>query len=802
MEPLIRLAHTASVTPGKLVMRVAIRLLASAALAAPLLVSTPAWANAVADTSSLAADSEQDAVPGAASETAPQDRAADGEAGVTDIVVTANRRAQNQQDVPISIAAFEGETLKTMGVQSTVDLPQITPGLSITRTLVGASAFLRGVGTTTAGYSTEVPIATYVDGLYLPNSAAAAFSFNNIDRIEVLKGPQGTLYGRNTTGGLIHVITRDPDRETSIDTSVSYANYNTVQANFYGSTPISDTLAANVALVYIDQGKGWGRNLFTGAEVFKINDFGVQGKLQWKPSAATKVTLRGFYDKTTTDQGNAAYTYPGSVGSDGSVFAGEYNINARINPRANQRQYMVSLKGEQDLGFATLSSISGYINNRSVSLQVQTGNLGFVAPGRFPVFLGGNPQKARTYSQELNLTSNGSGPFQWIVGAFYYNDKTTISADVFGLCTGPGTGNTLPCAGPPPLNTAGTQRTKSYSGYGEGTYSVTPTTRITLGLRYTRDKKSLDGIITPLPGFPNSLPGLPPTAVTRPGQSAPGLPGIDTSVTFPKVTWKAVLAQDLSDDIHAFVSYNRGFKSGGYNPTSFSNPPSRPEVLDAYEAGVKSELFDRMLRLNGSVFYYDYKDIQLRSTAPPAPLGTSLLLNAASARIKGIDVDFIFAPIQGLTFNGGFEVLDAKYKSFPGGTCTTPRAVNGVRTGGFASAPCNLAGRRLPSAPKFSYTVGATYAFDTSVGGFELNVNDGYKSDYFWEPDNRIKQNAFHLVNASVTWKATERASLQLFGRNLAGEYYFSSGAEGTGGNDVHLPAAPRTYGIKARYAF
>ena len=775
-------------------------LLTSVALTTPLLFSAPAWASDHTDAVANSAGAAQQATPAAATptDTGPQDQTAD-EAGVSDIIVTANRRAQNQQDVPISIAAFEGETLKTMGVQSTVDLPQITPGLSITRTLVGASAFLRGVGTTTAGYSTEVPIATYVDGLYLPNSAAAAFSFNNIERIEVLKGPQGTLYGRNTTGGLIHVITRDPDRETSIDTSVSYASYNTVQANFYGSTPITDTLAANVALVYIDQGKGWGHNLFTGAEVFKLNDFGIQGKLQWKPSAATKITLRGFYDKTTTDQGNAAYIYPGSVGADGSVFLGEYNINARINPRANQRQYMVSLKAEQDLGFATLSSISGYINNLSQSLQVQSGNLGILVPGRGTVFLAGNPQKARTYSQELNLTSNGSGPFQWILGAFYYNDETTISADVYGLCIG------STCVPPPPLTTAGTQRTKSYSGYGEGTYSVTPTTRITLGLRYTRDRKALDGIVTPIPGFPNSLPGVPPSVAARPGLSVPGFPGIATSVTFPKVTWKAVLAQDLSDDIHAFISYNRGFKSGGYNPTSFSNPPSRPEVLDAYEAGVKSELFGRMLRLNGSVFYYDYKDIQLRSTAPPAPLGTSLLLNAASARIKGLDVDFIFAPVQGLTFNGGFEVLDAKYKTFPGGTCTTPRplsVVAGVTVGGFSSLACDLSGYRPPSSPKFSYTLGVTYAFDTSIGGFELNANDGYKSDYFWEPDNRLKQNSFHLVNASVTWKATDRVSLQLFGRNLAGEYYFSSAAEGTGGNDVHLPAAPRTYGIKGRYAF
>jgi iron complex outermembrane receptor protein len=136
--------------------------------------------------------------------------------GIGEIIVTANKRAQNQQVVPISIVAFTGESLKTQGVISVVDLPQITPGLGFTRTLVGTNAFLRGVGTTSAGYSTEAPIATYIDGLYLPNSAASSFSFNNVERIEVLKGPQGTLYGRNTTGGLIHVITKEPATRATI----------------------------------------------------------------------------------------------------------------------------------------------------------------------------------------------------------------------------------------------------------------------------------------------------------------------------------------------------------------------------------------------------------------------------------------------------------------------------------------------------------------------------------------------------------------------------------------------------------
>ena len=726
-----------------------------------------------------------------------QAREAVEQTGVEEIIVTANKRAENQQDVPISIAAFTGETLKTLGIQSTVDLPQVTPGLSLTRTLVGSNAFLRGVGTTTAGYSTEVPIATYIDGLYLPNSAASSFSFNNIERIEVLKGPQGTLYGRNTTGGLIHVITKEPGRVASVDMAASYASYDTVQANFYGSTPISDTLAANVALLYIDQGDGWGRNQFLGADAFKFHDFGAQAKLRWEPGPNTRITLRGLYDRTVTDQGNSGFIFPGSVGTDGSRNLGEFQVAYRIQPIAKQRQYSLSLKAEHDFDFATLTSITGYINNRSPSQQIQSGNLGTAVPGQGAIFLGGF-QTAKTRSQELQLASNAAdAAFKWIVGAFFYRDKTLVQTDVYALCV-----NNV-CPPPTPLRTAGFQKTKSYSAYGEGTYSITDSTRITVGLRYTSDEKSLAGSITPIPGRPNSVPALPAAFVDFPGKPFAGFPnGIDTNVTFNKLTYKLVLAQDFGDDVHAFASYNRGFKSGGYNPIAFTNPPSKPEVLDAFEVGLKSELFDRMVRFNVSGFYYDYKDIQLRSTAPPALPGGSILFNAAAARIKGVDADFVVAPARGLTINGGFVVLEAKYHSFPGGTCTTPRVIAGAVLGGFASAPCDLSGNRLPSAPKFSYSIGVTYAFDTPIGGFELNANDGYKSDYPWEPDNRLKQEAYHLVNASITWTPDDSEfSLQLFARNLFDEYYFSSGAE-TAGNDVYLPAAPRTYGVKARYHF
>lgn len=722
------------------------------------------------------------------------------EVGIADIIVTANRRSENLQKVPISIAAFDEKTLSRLGIQSSVDLPQVTPGLVQNRAIVGVNAFLRGVGQSTGGYTSEVPVATYLDGLYLPNSAASAFSFNNIERIEVLKGPQGTLYGRNTTGGLIHVITKDPGSKPSVDVSASYGNYNTTQLNFYGSAPLSDSFGANIAVTYTNQMDGWGHNAFTGHEAYTFKDFGVQAKLKWTPGPDTSATLRVFYDRINSDQGLNGQIFPGSIGADGTTNKGEYVTNLRRTPFAKQTQKIVSLKLEHGFDFAKLTSTTGYIHNESPAFFVQTYNVGNAVTGQNATFFGLD-EKAKTFSQELQLASNNDSALSWIVGAFYYHDKTNIKGSVSGYCSGT---TAATCAGSPaPRFTDGTQKTDSVSGYVDGTYSVTPTTRVTLGVRYTRDKKSISGLSTPLPGLPNTPASLP--APVYPGQPFGTFPnGIPTEITAKKLTYRAVLAQDVLDDVNVYASYNRGFKSGGFGITAFNNIPTKPEVLDSFEVGFKSRTADRVLQLNASAFYYIYKNIQLRTTAPPAVPGTTILYNAAKAHIKGIDVDAVIAPLPGLSFNLAGELLDAEYEDFPGGTVSFPRPIGGAVIGGYGTTPnVQLKGYNLPQAPKFSFTLGVNYSLNTSVGRFDFNASDGYKSRYYFEPNNRLGQKGFHLVNASLTWTPEDSGfSLQVYGRNLTGYYYFTGGGDGAGGNDFGIPGAPRTYGVKARYQF
>jgi len=718
--------------------------------------------------------------------------------GVQDIIVTATRRSESLQKVPISVIAVQGDTIAALGIKSTADLPQLAPGLTITRS-GGVVPFIRGVGASNVGFTTESPVAIYLDGLYVANASSVLFGFNSIDRIEVLKGPQGTLYGRNSTGGLINVITRSPGDETRVDASVGYGNYDTFSTNFYGSTPITDNLAANISVVYSDQNDGWGKNNFTGNDVMKQKELGLLAKLLWRPGNDTKVELRGLYNYNSNNLGLATTLVPGAIGVDGTGYQGKYRSNTRQDPFSRLRIYSGSLKIEQDLHFANLMSLTGYTYARQPVGFTQSGIPGRPVSGQAAVevaILG----SGSTFTQELQLSSQSSGsPFKWIGGIFYLHDNTEVRLDSYGTCVG-----TVCAASPLPTRTTGRPTTRSISAYGEGTYDITEATHVTLGVRYTRDRKALTGLVEPLAGRPNSVTTLPASTVLRPGDPYTGNPGgIPTSVTASKVTFKGVIAQDFSDNVHGYLSFNRGFKSGGYNPISFTNLPSRPETLDAYEIGLKSELFDRMLRLNLSAFHYNYRDIQLRTTAPPAPPGGSILFNAARARSNGVDAEFSFVPSRSLTINGNLELLDAKYTSFPGGQCVMTRVIGGAVLGGSTAVPCDLSGARLVQSPKFSYNIGFVYTLETGAGRLALAANDGYKSRYSFSGDGRIQNAAFHLVNASLTWTSPNgRYDIQVYGKNLTGAYYYTAGQPATGGNDLYAPGAPRTYGVTAGVHF
>ena len=740
------------------------------------------------------------------SSTAAAEEQSSSDNGLEQIVVTATRRSVNLQKVSATIEAVTAETLKNFNVNGVLTLPSLVSGLVVTPS-GGNNIYLRGIGSPSTGFN-EAQTAVYVDGLYLANPAASILSFNNIDRVEVLKGPQGTLYGRNVTGGLISVITRDPGRTAKFDASLGYASYDTLTGSLYASTPLSDTLAANIALYHQKQARGWGINLFNGHDDQKSDETGFEAKLQWTPSAATKVTASFIYDYNNRDYGYAYEVYPGTLGVDGTPYFGQYQHASRIDAKAPTHIYIGSLKIQQDLGFANLMSLTGYqTSNADVLFQGGVPILGQPVAGQSAAYAPFYEQN-KTFSQEFQLTSAPSDSrLDWVGGAFYYNDHTLLQLDSYSTCIG-----TVCAPGAAPARNTGRPVTESISGYGDLTYRFFAATKLTVGLRYTSETKRLSGLITPLAGFPNSVAALPaacsatqgaPCTAYQPGDpfyaTVNGVPtlqaGIPTRLHFNKLTYRFVLSQDISDDVHIYASHNLGFKSGVFNGNGFTNTPARPELLYATEVGIKSELFDHRVRLNLAYFHYTYKDVQVRSIAPPAPPGNAILQNAASENVDGIDGDFSIVAAKGLTINGSFEYLRAKYTNFPGTTISTPKIVNGViGNGATVLQNQNLAGYDAPFAPPFSASFGFTYKIDTSKGRFALSANDHYNSPYSLVADNSIRQTRHHVIDASLMWTSQdEHYDVNLFVRNLTKQYVWVAGQVGT--NFTVVPGAPQTFG-------
>lgn len=732
---------------------------------------------------------------GATTQTASQvEGAVPASTGVGDIIVTAQRRSENLQKVPISVTAVTMQTLQANGVINAASLPTVVPGLVIQRTYAGLNPYLRGIGSITSGFTAEQPVAIYIDGIYLPNAASSIFAFNNIERIEVLKGPQGTLFGRNAVGGLINVVTRDPTTTPHVEGSVGYGNYQTYDASVYASTGLAKNLAIDFAALFHDQVNGWGVNYYTGHEIFTDRELSFSSKLKWTPTGQTTVTLRGFYDHTHTSQGVSFGVFPGSTAVDGEKFISKYVVGNPYDPYNVSTQENVGLKIEQNLGFANLVSLSGYNHIHSDFMGDSNGIVGKLTPGQFSITLH-NYGAGKTFTQEVQLLSNDSSPFKWIVGAFYLHDVVDLLADTLPLCVAG-----VCAAAPTAIHSRASQITNSYAAFGEVTFNLGQTTRLTGGLRYTHDHKDESGAFRqPLPGYGAASPAtLPPPNFFGDINS-----NVSPTASFSKVTWRAVLAHDFSPAVMAYASYNRGFKAGSYNLTAFANPVVAPEVLDAFEVGVKSTFLDHKVRLNLSGFYYDYKNIQLRTLAPPAPPGLAILYNAAEAHIKGIDADLVLAPTSHLTITAAATYVDARFTSFPGGTCTTPRVITGTVLGGDVSTPCVLDGYHLARAPEFTGNINATYRVPTAVGEFALNASDAYNGGFFWDVDNRLRQQPYHQVNMSVTWTSPDkRYNAQLYVHNLNQPFYLIGVTTASNGTDDYTPGDPRTYGLKVGFNF
>jgi len=724
-----------------------------------------------------------------AASTAPQQSSGD---MLMEVIVTAQRRSENLQNVPIALSVLSADQLAQAGIHSTTDLGLVTPSLTVVNQAGNLLPHIRGIGTTAFGAGLENPVAVYVDGVYLAASNASLLTLNNIAQVEVLKGPQGTLYGRNATGGLIQISTKDPQTTFSGDASLGYGNYQISVLKAYVTGPIAgDKLAADLALSAGHQGEGYGTNLFNGKDVYQMDrDLAVRSKWLWAPVDGTSVRFIADYEESAGSQYTTFKVAPGTqpqfVPPVSAI--GNWDLNTNTQPRDAFKGGGGSLRIDQEVGFANFASISAYRRSQQV--------LAFDGDGTPSNIESLDPvtEDDRQLTQELQLTSTHSDPLQWVVGAFYMHGNAKddpITANFGAPFVYPFVPSPLPpfFLVPPLANTSvfGEERTSSWAVYGQAALAITNADHLTFGLRYTSDHRTLlaseiGALATGIPGVPNiPIYPLSPNPFVPVGR-------IDESKTFTKPTWRFSFDHRFSTEVLGYVSYNRGFKSGGYNAGVPTDAPYNSEVLDAYEIGLKTDLWDRRVRLNTAAYYYDYKNIQVSHFVQ----GNIGYYNGAAAKIYGLDSDLEAMVTHDLTLTAGVSWIHDRYSSFPNAIFFTPNPAGG-NIPSFASAK----GNRLPLTPDATFSLSADYRYPLPNGGqLGLNATYSYSDSYIFSPDNILRQPAFSMVNAAISWTAPgDKFIATLWGKNLTNEAVANAILESAIGS-LAAYQPPRTYGV------
>lgn len=706
--------------------------------------------------------------------------ASDQDGRIEDIVVTAQRRSEAAQDVPITLQSFSSDSLDRLGVGSTEDLTTVVSGLVIQQSGARPAVFLRGVGNNSA--NTTPSVLTFIDGVYQPFGFLT--DLENIERVEVLKGPQGTLFGRNATGGVIQIITKPPSEVASGRAEVGYGNYSTVDASAYVTGGLAHGIAMDVAARYRNQMDGFGTNIATGDDAYVSRRATVRSRIRAEITESTVLTLAGDYAEVEQTQGSVfapAFGYDRlfvdgalrRVG--GSYFPEDFDINSGMSA--------IGTRTEEWGGSATLEADFGGLTARSITAYRRGSERAIVDSDGGPstsVHILINRTPRTSFTQEFQLLSSDDSPFQWVVGAFYYRGK--LASSPFGFF---GIGAQAIFGIPPGgiITANAVDIADSIAGYAQASYKLASGTKLTLGGRYTVEKRSTEG------------------RVSINGTDLPARAGkLSTKVNEP--TWRIAIDQDITKDAMAYASVSRGFNSGFFNSASVAgfasqavNPQVKPEYLTAYEVGLKSDLLGRHLRLNASLFWYDYKGLQQQVYE----FGVTKTINAGSARIKGAEVEIVARPFSNLTLSFSGTYLDANYQSY----LLAPNYVEQANGSVVAIGSLDAAGKTVINTPEINYNVTATHVLPTAIGSFTTTANLSYRGETFVDPQNRFKLPTRYVADLSERWTSNDqRFFISAYIKNLFNKHYDHAISVVAPAGLVGLHAPPRTYGMSAGFNF
>ena len=765
--------------------------------------------------------------------------AAQEQASLEEIVVTARKREENLQSTPMSITALTSQDLARRDISNINRIDEVTPNL-VFHTVSPSSGqnnsvmvFIRGVGQLDFTGTTEPGVGIYVDGVYYARSISSAIEFLDIERVEVLRGPQGTVFGRNTIGGAINVVTKQPADEFGGYVELVVGTDSRTDATLNVDFPLSDTFKGKFTVATRQQ-DGYIINQVTGVDYGDRDTQSARLVLQWDPNDDWMFALNTDF---TTQRENSA---PNSltVVNPTSAFAGFHNFappGAGVgcvppDPVGNATCYSSDWLAGLEADWSGLSSQSD-LDNWGISLTATwTGDA--VSLKSITAFRDLESFSSRDgdhsplvifqttdlfdydqFSQEIQLTGQAvDDRLNWLAGLYYFEEQGTNPNPVFISV-----GNLL---------SGGNWDHDTWALFGQLTYDLTDKLSLTAGVRYTEETKRYTPeniYVTPLGFAPGSIAGIDPAiwatypaSITVPVEAAQAMFGLPPNVAPAFFMTQAVgadifvlpntrasqdieetspmvsLSYQLNDDVMLYGTYGEAFKGGGFTQRvaqiRLETPQFLPEFVKSFEIGIKTLLMDNRLRLNAAAFRNDYEDIQIFVRQAIAPV----TVNAGDGTITGVEIDFDYLPVEAFRLTGGIGVLDAEYDTL------LPEAIaNGI----------TLA-NKFTKAPELKANVSAIYTFDMAGGGsLSARVDYSYTDDMFHDPQNHpeLFWGSYSLLGAGVTYEsANEKWLVTLGGTNLGDEQYMSSGSWSlaTGGYNEAVFDRGRQYYVTARFGF
>jgi iron complex outermembrane recepter protein len=773
------------------------------------------------------------------------------------VTVTATRREENIQSTGASVSAFDESKLKALSVDSVEDVAGLVPGLQVSTYQGDTSIFIRGIGTPVIIAGNDSSTATYVNGVYVSRAAAIGPSFFDVERLEVLRGPQGTLYGRNATGGSVNIITKGPTHEWEGEASLILGNYDRTKVFGAVGGPIADNLRARLAVQKETHSGYTTVHLARGSlppsqpdQTFDAEDKDdVTARLTVEADISDSVTLTvigdyykaddranvfhfaslGYQDEVPgwleTREGSQTLPYFGIKNSGRISAAKSRDIYSGVDYFNKTEVWGLMGRVDWELQDYDVQLIAGY---RDTNPFFQNS---FDLGDTFNTYY----QRGEDHQQwnaDFQVSSPAERRFSWILGGGYFTEENDIQNNIFGDFWEPiliqgftdlqaaGVLPTFPVVIPEStlcceLHLNGDQQTDAYNMYFDTSFDLTDALVLKAGVRYSEEER--DGHqkfdLAFLPATPGGeLVRFAPNTTFFPNSVSDGRDGVqpdpfgfvvapvDGPATFDAWTPKIGLEWTPSNDVLVYLGAQRGFKSGGYNIGSSQRTPFEPEEIWAYEGGVKSSLLDQRLRLNAAAFFYDYTNLQAQDSIGNQPI----IRNVGKAEVKGAEVEFAALVNEIFSVDGSVTYVDA---TFTEGVLSEPLRPAPLTdaAGTFAR---DLDGLRLPRAPKWKANIGFQADFAAFAGDMTLRADYSYQDKIYFTVFNidAASQDSYGVVRARASYQPKDgRYQIAIFGENLTDESYFTNQIlTGTtyGAEFVGSLGAPRTYGIELSSQF